>query len=201
MFMQHYATLIHGSLLLCTIGFAGCSSSDQNKTASASAQRSQASAPESRFGAQKSQALASDTLQSGQDKSSLDALRRGDAPTTSPESGLKEVYFEFDRYDLDSDDRAILRTNAEWLKKNPTLRVEVEGHCDERGTNEYNLALGAKRAQAAKDYLMSLGVAPSRISATSYGEEIPVCREHSEDCWHKNRRDRFVRLGGAKGTF
>jgi peptidoglycan-associated lipoprotein len=130
----------------------------------------------------------------------LDALRRGDAPTTPAGSALKEVYFEFDRYDLDTEDRAILRTNAEWLKKNSALRVEIEGHCDERGTSEYNLALGAKRAQAAKDYLMSLGVAPNRISATSYGEEIPVCREHSEDCWQKNRRDRFVTVTGKPGV-
>ena len=193
-------TLFYGSLLLCALGLVACSSSDQNKTAAATAQPSQASAPQSRSGAQKSKALASDNLRRGQDKSSLDALRRGDAPTTPRESGLKEVYFEFDRYDLDNEDRAILKTNAEWLKKSSALRVEIEGHCDERGTNEYNLALGAKRAQAAKDYLMSLGVAPNRISATSYGEEIPVCREHSEDCWRKNRRDRFVTLAGKPGV-
>lgn len=200
MLKQHSATLFYGSVFVCAISFAGCSTSDQNKSAAATAQPAQGAASPSRSGAQKSKALASDSLPSGQDKSSLDALRRGDAPTTPRGSGLKEVYFEFDRYDLDSDDRAILRTNAEWLKKTPTLRVEVEGHCDERGTNEYNLALGAKRAQAAKDYLMSLGVAESRISATSYGEEIPVCREHTEDCWQKNRRDRFVTLPGKPGA-
>jgi len=194
------ATLFYSSIFLCAIGLGGCSSSDQNKPAIATAQPSQVSAPESRAGARKSKALASDTLRSGQDKSSLDALRGGEAPTTPPGSGLREVYFEFDRYDLDSNDRAILRTNAEWLKKHSALRVEVEGHCDERGTSEYNLALGAKRAQAAKDYLMSLGIAERRISATSYGEEIPVCREHTEDCWQKNRRDRFVTVTGKPGA-
>lgn len=200
MLKRYNVIFFYGSILLCAIGLGGCSSSDQNKTAAMTAQSSQASVPQSRSGAQKSKSLASDNLPRGQDKSSLDALRRGEAPITPRDSGLKEVYFEFDRYDLDSDDRAILTTNAEWLKKNSALRVEIEGHCDERGTNEYNLALGAKRAQAAKDYLMSLGVAPNRISATSYGEEIPVCREHNEDCWQKNRRDRFVTVTGKPGA-
>ena len=200
MLKHHNATLFYGSIVLCTIGLGGCSSTDQSKSAAATAQPSQASASQSKSGAQKSKGLASDNLRRGQDKSSLDALRRGETPTTPRDSGLKEVYFEFDRYDLDTDDRAILRTNAEWLKKSSALRVEIEGHCDERGTNEYNLALGAKRAQVAKDYLMSLGVEPNRISTTSYGEEIPICREQSEDCWQKNRRDRFVTATAKPGT-
>jgi peptidoglycan-associated lipoprotein len=112
----------------------------------------------------------------------------------SRESALKEIYFEFDRYDIDTEYRAILRANADWLKKNPAVRIEIEGHSDERGTNEYNLALGAKRAQAAKDYLISLGVSANRISTVSYGEEIPACRSQGEDCWQKNRRDRFVMM-------
>ena len=73
------------------------------------------------------------------------------------------MYFDFDQYELDTEDWAILRANADWLKKNPTARVEIEGHSDERGTNEYNLALGAKRAQAAKDYLTSLGISADRM--------------------------------------
>jgi peptidoglycan-associated lipoprotein len=85
-----------------------------------------------------------------------------------------------------------LKGNAEWLKRNPAVRVAIEGHCDERGTNEYNLALGANRAQAAKDYLVTLGVAAERLSTISYGEEVPVCTEKTEDCWQRNRRDRFV---------
>ncbi len=93
-----------------------------------------------------------------------------------------------------------LKAAADWLKKNSTARIEVEGHCDDRGTNEYNLALGAKRAQTAKDYLETLGVAAGRLSTTSYGEEIPVCREHSESCWSKNRRDRFVALNVKPGV-
>jgi peptidoglycan-associated lipoprotein len=129
-----------------------------------------------------------------QSQSSLDALRGGESAKTPANSALKEIFFEFDRYDLSSDSRATLRAAADWLKKNPAVRVEVEGHCDERGTTEYNLALGDKRAHTAMDYLETLGVAAGRLSTTSYGEEIPVCREHNEECWQKNRRDRFVTL-------
>jgi len=136
----------------------------------------------------------------GQQQSSLDALRRGDAPARARDSAVREIYFAFDRYDLDAEDRATLRANAQWLKKNPAARIEIEGHCDERGTTEYNLALGAKRAQAARDYLTSLGIATERISIISYGEEIPVCRFQSEDCWQKNRRDRFVTMAGRPAS-
>ena len=121
--------------------------------------------------------------------SSLEARREGKAPAAGP---LKDIYFDFDRYDLKPDARATLKANADWLKANPSVRTEIEGHCDERGTNEYNLALGAKRAQAARDYLITLGIAKGRISTKSYGEELPVCKEQNEGCWQKNRHDRFV---------
>jgi peptidoglycan-associated lipoprotein len=123
--------------------------------------------------------------------SSLDALREGKSPAEGP---MKIVYFEFDSYALSSEARAILKANAAWLKANPGSSVEIEGHCDERGTTEYNLALGAKRARAAMDYLTTLGVAAARIKTTSYGEELPVCREATESCYEKNRRDRFVEI-------
>ena len=126
------------------------------------------------------------------DASSLKQLQEGKLPITPASSPLKDVFFDFDRYDLTADARGTLRANADWLKNNPAARVEIEGHCDERGTNEYNLALGAKRAQAARDYLATLGIAADRLSTTSYGEEIPVCKEHSESCWKQNRRARFV---------
>jgi peptidoglycan-associated lipoprotein len=91
-----------------------------------------------------------------------------------------------------ADTRETLKANAAWLRNNPAVIVDIEGHCDERGTNDYNMALGAKRAQAAMDYLTTLGIAADRLSTTSYGEEVPVCQEHTEECWVKNRRDRFV---------
>ena len=129
--------------------------------------------------------------------SSLEQLKQGKPVGTPPSSPLKDIYFEFDRYDLQADARDVLKSNAEWLKQNPASSVQIEGHCDERGTAEYNLALGAKRAQAAKDYLATLGIADQRLSTISYGEELPVCREQTEDCWQKNRHDRFVIKAGA----
>jgi len=123
-------------------------------------------------------------------------MQEGKSPVTPASSPLKDVFYEFDRYDLSADARSTLRANADWLKNNASARVEIEGHCDERGTSEYNLALGAKRAQAAREFLSSLGIPADRLSTISYGQEIPICREHSEDCWKQNRRARFVIVQG-----
>ncbi len=123
---------------------------------------------------------------------SLDRFKQGlEASAGGP---LQDVNFDYDRYDLRDEARRILQSNAEWLKANPTAKVEVEGHCDERGTVEYNLALGAKRAKSAKDYLVSLGIAAERLSTISYGEELPLCRELNEACWARNRRAHLVVL-------
>jgi len=129
--------------------------------------------------------------------SSLDSLQMGESTATPDSSPLKDVHFDFDSHDLTEQARAILKNNAEWLKANPSVRVQIEGHCDERGTVEYNLALGARRAKNAKDYLATLGIAVERLSDISYGEEIPVCRERTEACWEKNRRARFVITAGS----
>ncbi|HEY1372061.1 MAG TPA: peptidoglycan-associated lipoprotein Pal [Candidatus Binatia bacterium] len=133
-------------------------------------------------------------------RSSLDDLNRGQSPVTPANSPLKEIYFDFDSYALRTDARETLKGDAEWLKRNPRVRVTVEGHTDERGTTEYNLALGEKRAQAAKDYLMSLGLSADRISTTSFGSETPVCRDHTDDCWQRNRRGRFVVQSSRAGA-
>jgi peptidoglycan-associated lipoprotein len=127
-------------------------------------------------------------------ESSLDALRSGQSTATS--GPLKDVYFGFDRYDLSAEARATLKANAEWLKANPAVRAQIEGHCDERGTQEYNMALGAKRAQAALDYLATMGIAGNRLSTISYGEEVPACKDATESCWEKNRRARFIIQSG-----
>jgi peptidoglycan-associated lipoprotein len=113
-----------------------------------------------------------------------------------PERGgpLQDVHFAYDSYELSSAAQEALRANANWLESNPQARVEVEGHCDERGTVEYNLALGAKRARAARDYLVALGIAPEQLSTISYGEELPLCRDASESCWQQNRRAHFLVL-------
>ena len=129
-----------------------------------------------------------------QTQTSLEALRRGEPAVTSMSGPLPDIYFEFNRYDLSNDARATLQAAADWLRDNPAVRVEIEGHCDELGTSEYNLALGAERAYAANDYLISLGIPRSRLSTISYGEEIPVCHEPNEQCRRKNRRARFVIL-------
>ncbi len=126
------------------------------------------------------------------ESSSLESSRSGQSTATPATSPLKEIYFDYDRYDLRADARDTLKAHADWLKSNSAASVEIEGHTDERGTNEYNLALGAKRAQSAKDYLVTLGIAGNRISTISYGEELPVCKEATEACWQRNRRDRFV---------
>jgi peptidoglycan-associated lipoprotein len=111
------------------------------------------------------------------------------------EGPLKDIYFAFDSYELDDAARSTLRESDAWLQDQPQARVEIEGHCDERGTVEYNLALGAKRARAAKEYLVALGISSDRLSTISYGEELPVCQEHDEECWQRNRRCHFVVLG------
>ena len=108
---------------------------------------------------------------------------------------LKEVYFDFDKADIREPDRAALAQNADTLKRFDFLRITVEGHCDERGTVEYNLALGERRAKAAHDYLVSLGVPADRLKTVSYGKEVPVCAQSSEDCWQRNRRAHFTVTG------
>ena len=105
---------------------------------------------------------------------------------------LKDVFFDFDKYDIRPADAKVLDANATWLKSNANNLVLIEGHCDERGTNEYNLALGERRAKSTMNYLVSQGVQASRITIISYGEERPVCSEKTEECWAKNRRAHFL---------
>ncbi len=105
---------------------------------------------------------------------------------------LQPVYFEFDSFYLNEEARKNLRNIADWLNAHPSLKVLIEGHCDERGTEEYNLALGEKRAKSVKDYLVQLGVPSENLSIISYGEEFPVDARHNESAWAKNRRAEFV---------
>jgi peptidoglycan-associated lipoprotein len=105
---------------------------------------------------------------------------------------LSDAFFDYDQADLREDARSALAANAEWLKKYRTVQVLLEGHCDERGTAAYNLSLGERRANAAKDYLASLGLDGSRLRTVSYGKERPFCTESSESCWQQNRRAHFV---------
>ena len=120
---------------------------------------------------------------------SLEALKEG----TTPQTGvLADVYFEFDRSELAAEAREVLQRNSDWIKENPGVQIEIEGHADNRGTNEYNLALGSRRAQAVKDYLVTLGVAPERFSTISYGEERPAHDNTREETRRLNRRAALV---------
>lgn len=109
-----------------------------------------------------------------------------------PTAKLKDVHFKFDRYDLDEQSKGVLSENASFLKDNPKVRVEIQGHCDERGTNNYNLALGQRRANSTKRFLKTLGVPETRMHVISYGEEKPFCVESNESCWWRNRRAHFL---------
>ena len=105
---------------------------------------------------------------------------------------LADIHFEFDKYDIRSGDARILDENARWMKTNADYLVIIEGHADERGTNEYNLALGERRAKSTMNYLIAQGVSANRMTLISYGEERPLCTEKKEDCWAKNRRAHFL---------
>jgi len=109
---------------------------------------------------------------------------------------LKPIHFDFDKSDIRPGDAAILDGNARWLTANGKQLVLIEGHCDERGTNEYNMALGERRARATMTYLMSKGIQQTRISTISYGEERPLCTAHDESCWSQNRRAQFLAKSG-----
>ena len=116
----------------------------------------------------------------------------GDVAAINRAGYLKDAFFDYDKSDLRDDARTALAANADWLKKYRSVQFLIEGHCDERGTAEYNLALGDRRANAAKEYLVSLGVDASRIKTVSYGKERPFCNQASEDCWQQNRRGHFL---------
>jgi len=113
---------------------------------------------------------------------------------TEEKGMFEDIHFDFDKYDIRPDAKPILQSVSDWLIKNKSSRLLIEGYCDERGTNEYNLALGDRRAKAARDYLVAVGVVSSRIDIISYGEEKPLCTEKTEECWQKNRRAHFVVL-------
>jgi peptidoglycan-associated lipoprotein len=123
------------------------------------------------------------------------AVAGGDRPAPKEFAAMPElrpIHFEFDRAEIGSHDARLLDSTAEWLKANDGVSVLVEGHCDERGTNEYNLALGERRARAVRDYLLSAGIQGDRVTVVTYGEERPLCRDKTEACWGENRRAHFL---------
>ena len=128
------------------------------------------------------------------------------APTTSIVPGSAEdlrvnvgdtVHFDYNKYAILDSDKATLQRQMAWLGRYPSVRVVIEGHCDERGTREYNLALGARRANAVREYLVSLGVSAARVETVSYGKERPMCTDSTESCWAQNRRGVTIIASGA----
>jgi peptidoglycan-associated lipoprotein len=124
--------------------------------------------------------------------SSISRVQRGLGP--GEDGILKDVHFGYDSSEVESTELDRLAQNVEWLRANPRARVELEGHCDSRGTIEYNLGLGAERAKSVKDYLIGQGVGADRLSTISYGKELPLCQDESEECWARNRRVHAVIL-------
>jgi peptidoglycan-associated lipoprotein len=114
----------------------------------------------------------------------------------SAAAGLRDVFFAYDSWTISEEGRQALSRDAEWMKSTPSALVKVEGHCDERGTSAYNLVLGEKRAKAARNYLVELGVSANRLSVVSYGKERPSCNEHAESCYQQNRRGHLALKAG-----
>ncbi|MDO9585323.1 MAG: peptidoglycan-associated lipoprotein Pal [Syntrophales bacterium] len=122
----------------------------------------------------------------------LKAAKETAAVTSKELYELADIHFDFDKFSLKDEERAILNEHAEWLNKNKDVMIVIEGHCDERGTTEYNLALGERRASAAARFLVDMGIDAKRIRTISYGEELPLDPGHNEEAWAKNRRAHFV---------
>jgi peptidoglycan-associated lipoprotein len=182
------STLIVASLLIGTALFAGCAKRPATTAASA---------PAPTGGAVSSGGAGGATTETPTPPATAAPQTPGTTArpsvkefTAIPE--LKPIYFDFDKYDIRPADAKVLDANAAWLKTNDAQLVLIEGHCDERGTNEYNLALGERRAKSTMNYLVSQGVQASRVTIISYGEERPICAAHNEECWSKNRRSQFL---------
>lgn len=149
-----------------------------------------ASAPEAQAPAAQAQKETTATEQANKAEPAQTEASKETAGTAA--EGLKTVYFDYDKSVLRDEARATLKEDAAWLKAHPKAKIRIEGNCDERGTVEYNQALGQRRAASAKRYLTDLGISGKRISLISYGKEKPVCTEGNESCWQKNRRDDFT---------
>jgi peptidoglycan-associated lipoprotein len=124
--------------------------------------------------------------------SDAELFRRKSLDELNAEHPLTDAFFDYNQNILRDDARRVLQQDAQWLAKWPQTRVRIDGHCDERGTAEYNLALGERRADVVKEYLTSLGVMPDRIQTRSLGKEVPFCQDSGESCWSQNRRGHLV---------
>jgi peptidoglycan-associated lipoprotein len=119
-------------------------------------------------------------------------FRRMSLEELNAKAPLGDVFFDYDKDQIREEGKAVLQHDAEWLKRWPQTRISIDGHCDERGTAEYNLALGSHRAEKVRDYLVELGVPESRMQVKTLGREAPFCTGTGESCWQQNRRDHFI---------
>ena len=135
-------------------------------------------------------------LAGGGSQSGMGGTTRVDPRGYSALVDLADIHFDFDKYEIRPAEAEVLDKHASWLRQNADRLILIEGHCDERGTTEYNVALGERRAKATMNYLVSRGVPASRLAIVSYGEERPACKDHSENCWTQNRRAHFMAKRG-----
>lgn len=197
--------MILGSLVVLTFGAllsAGCAKKDVVRTeepisasaptqAPATQATPQQARPEADSGAGQ-QPITETTPSREQAVTQESAEGAGKGAAQEVQAELQKIYFNFDSSDLSEEARASLSKNAEYLSRQAGIKVRIEGNCDERGSDDYNMALGERRAKSAKDYLVNLGIASDRLSTISYGEEKPADPGHDEAAWAKNRRDEFV---------
>jgi peptidoglycan-associated lipoprotein len=182
-------------VLCCSVLVAGCAKKEMMKGDESSlpsaAPLTQTPAPAETIPAPSAQPLQEQPIQQ---EPVTDAQALKEQPVASPaiEAALETIYFDFDSFVLSAAARDSLAKNAQYLIKNPALKIQVEGHCDERGADEYNLALGEKRANSVMNYLVTLGVPADRMTTISYGKEKPAVEGHDDAAWAKNRRASFV---------
>jgi peptidoglycan-associated lipoprotein len=184
--------LVLSSLLVAAVVLSGCAKRPATTQAAAPAPTGSASTTAATPAAPAPAPVQSDTPTAATTTPAPTTTARPAVQDFAAVPELADVFFDFDKYDIRPGDAKTLDANANWLKSNTNHLVLIEGHCDERGTNEYNLALGERRAKSTMNYLVSQGVQANRITIISYGEERPQCTEHTEACWAKNRRAHFL---------
>ncbi len=190
--MRNYRVITGLFILFISITLAfsiGCA----KKGAVAVSEEKPAAAKTEAAGQAQQQKAAEDTARQKQQLAQAERTKIKEAEAAvSPIAGFDYIYFDYDKFNVKPEFRGTLNKIADWLKKNDGYNVRIEGNCDERGTAEYNLALGEKRANSAKDYLVKLGIDKNKINTISYGKEKPVDPGHNEEAWAKNRNDHFV---------
>jgi len=185
---------IIGCIVVLSLGAlvsSGCAKKDVVKTEQPIATSTGQTAPTEAKPAQPEE-VKSETAAAGKAAAQTQATAQESKEAAALQSQLQKVYFNFDSAALSEEARGALSKNAEFLAKQSSLKLRIEGNCDERGSDDYNMALGERRAKAAKDYLVNLGVQADRLATVSYGEEKPAVDGHDEAAWAKNRRDEFV---------